>query len=364
MKTVLVVDDDESVLQTYAIALARQGYDVLTASSGADALDCARRHLPDLVLCDINMPGMDGRAVLQGIRRDPDLGSRQFVLMTGNPRDVTPRIGMELGADDFLVKPFTLQDLARCVAARLERASVHWRVEDRAIAGLRDTLHWVLPHEFFTPLNGILGLVDVLRNEIDQLRPQETRELLAAIEESGWRLHRSLRNYLLLLDLRGTVEGAQVGAPLHGDALASALRTGVATAARRHQREQDVHVDSAATGIACAATDLAIIAEELADNALRYSRHGTEVRVVLSSAGELSVSDQGRGMTEEQLAQVGAFRQFDHGAREQQGLGLGLFLVRELARCCGAEVHIASEHGKATRVQVRFAHLPGATSTA
>jgi signal transduction histidine kinase len=364
MRTILVVDDDTSVLQTYALALTQQGYDVLTAPSGAEALDCARRHLPDLVLCDINMPGMDGRAVLQEMRRDPDLGSRQFVLMTGNPRDVTPRSGMELGADDFLVKPFTLQDLSRCVAARLARASVHWRVEDRAIAGLRDTLHWVLPHEFFTPLNGILGLVDVLRNEIDQLDPEETRELLAAIEESGWKLHRSLRNYLLLLDLGRIVDAAPAGVPLHGDALASALRTGVATAARRHQREQDVRVDTAAIGIVCAATDLAIVAEELVDNALRYSRHGTEVRIALSPAGELSVSDLGRGMTEEQLAQVGAFRQFDHAAREQQGLGLGLFLVRELARCCGAEVQIESEHGRGTTVNVRFVRSSGPTGDA
>jgi two-component system, sensor histidine kinase and response regulator len=353
MKTILVIDDELPILEMYGIALADQGYRVITAASGAEGIELARRHLPDLILCDINMPGMDGRAVLQAVREDPDLGARQFVFMTGNTRDVTPRRGMELGADDFLVKPFSLQDLASSVRARLDRASVHWRVEDRIVAGLRADLHSALPHEFFTPLNGILGLVEVLRGDLEQLSRAEMVELLDAIEDSGWRLHRSLRNYLLLIDLQA--EAAPAAAPpTSGPVLASAIHAGVAAATRRHCRTGDVQVALAHVLIRVVPGDVTIVTEELVDNACRFSRQGTPVRVTLGADGVLEVSDQGRGMTAEQIARIGAFRGLDRARVEQEGLGLGLFLVEQLARHCGASTSIDSEDGKGTRVRVAF----------
>lgn len=355
MKTILVVDDEQPILQTYGMALADQGYHVLTAASGAEALELARTYLPDLILCDINMPGMDGRAVLKAVREDPDLSAKQFVFMTGNTRDVPARRGMELGADDFLVKPFTLQDLAHCVRARLERAHVHWRVADQVVSALRANLHSVLPHEFFTPLNGILGLVEVLRGDLAELSRDEVVELLDAIDDSGWRLHRSLRNYLLLLDLEKNREPCKDDLPeIEGPALASTIKAGVTAATRRHHRERDVRIEVADAAIRAVPGDLTMITEELVDNACRFSRQGTEVRVALAGDGELSVSDHGRGMTAQQIAQIGAFRQFDRDRLEQQGLGLGLFLVRELAQRCGATVHVVSEPGDGTSVRVAF----------
>ena len=355
MKTVLVIDDDEPVRVTYGVALEDQGYSVLTAASGMEGLELARRYLPDLILCDINMPGMDGRAVLQAVREDPDLGARQFVFMTGNTRDAMPRRGMELGADDFLIKPFTLEELSRCVAARLERARVHWRVEDRIVSGLRANLHSILPHEFFTPLNGILGLTEVLRGELCDLGPGEIDELLQGIEESGWRLHRALKNYLLLLDLeRGFGNEGAAEARLEGAALESAVRLGLNAATRRHHREADVTLRLASAPILGTPAEVAMVVEELVDNACAYSRRGTPIELAISEDGCLTVSDRGRGLTDEQLAQVGVFQQFDRRRFEQQGLGLGLFLVHELAKRCGAEVGLESRFGEGTQARVKF----------
>src|SRR5471030_1329480 len=115
------------------------------------------------------MPGNDGQAVLQQIRLDPELNTKQVVLMTGQTHLVTPRRGMELGADDFLVKPVSLGDLLRCVEARLQRAQIHWRVEDRMLTGLRTSLQSSLPHELFTPLGGIIGLADILCSDESNL---------------------------------------------------------------------------------------------------------------------------------------------------------------------------------------------------
>jgi DNA-binding response OmpR family regulator len=117
MKTILLVDDDKSVRTLYGLALRRNGYQVIEADSGSMALDLARKHLPDLILSDIIIPGSDGVSFLREIRRDPDLGNRQFVLMSGSPDVVTSYKGIE-EADDFLVKPISLRELLNCVKAR------------------------------------------------------------------------------------------------------------------------------------------------------------------------------------------------------------------------------------------------------
>jgi DNA-binding response OmpR family regulator len=117
MKTILLVDDDKSVRTLYGLALRRNGYQVIEADSGSMALDLARKHLPDLILSDIIIPGSDGVSFLRQIRRDPDLGNRQFVLMSGSPDVVTSYKGIE-EADDFLVKPISLRELLNCVKAR------------------------------------------------------------------------------------------------------------------------------------------------------------------------------------------------------------------------------------------------------
>src|SRR5580692_5064519 len=127
MKTILIVDDDDALRTTFALVLRRKGYRVIEANSGATGLELARQHLPDLILSDIHMPGGDGSSLLREIRNDPELASKQVVLMTGRPDLVTPRRGMEEGADDFLAKPVSVKELVNCIAARFRRAEVSWR---------------------------------------------------------------------------------------------------------------------------------------------------------------------------------------------------------------------------------------------
>jgi CheY-like chemotaxis protein len=117
MKTILLVDDDQPVRILYGLVLRRNGYHVLEADSGGAALDMARKHLPDLILSDIIIPGSDGVSLLRKIRDDPDLKYKPFVLMSGSPDLVTSYKGIE-AADDFLVKPIGLQELLNCIKTR------------------------------------------------------------------------------------------------------------------------------------------------------------------------------------------------------------------------------------------------------
>lgn len=353
LKTILLIDDDQAILSMFGMALRHDGYQVLTAEDGEEGIEMARIHLPDLIISDINMPGTDGKTVLKTLREDPAIASLQIVLMTGNPTAVPPRKGMELGADDFLVKPFGHDELSRCVEARLRRAHVHWRVEDKAITELRSTLHSTLPHEFFTPLAGILGLTELLRSDFRDMDPSEVDEFLSEIEVSGWRLHRTLKNYLFLLDLKSG-KNHETGLLLKADTVQEIIAERIQTVSARHDRKADIQIEIDSCPIFAGSDSLAVIAEELVDNACSFSRKGTPVQVKLSPDGVLTIKDHGRGMTREQIKRLSIFRQYERDTYEQQGLGLGLVLVMGLADQFGFELNLDSSPGKGTTVTVAF----------
>lgn len=352
MQTVLIIDDDLAVLDAYRFALEDAGYCVVTATSGDEGIALARRKLPDLILSDIHMPGTDGRSVLRAIREDPSLSHKQVVLMTGNPSQATPRAGMELGADDFLIKPFGFDDLTRCVAARLQRAKVHWRVEDRAVAELRATVHKILPHEFFTPLAGLIGLVNILKDDFETLPKTEVREMLGEVEKCGWRLQHALRNYLLIIEARPDEPRPLETTP--AELVRETVENAARSAATRLNRDADLQLALTPPALLCRPADLAVIVEELVDNAGGFSPRGSAIRVTLDPTGILTVADHGRGMTAEQTARIGAFQQFERGKFEQQGLGLGLALVQRLALVGRAKLELASEPDRGTTVRLEF----------
>lgn len=353
--TVLLVDDDPNILAIFGMALEEEGYQVIRASSGTEGLKLARRHLPDLILSDINMPEMNGKEFLKSLREDEDLGTTQIVLMTGQIRDMNARAGMEIGADDFLEKPFSHEELMQCVRARMRRARIHWKVEDKAIGKIREDLLSTLPHEFFTPLAGILGVVEVLRENFEELPPEEVTNFLGLIEQSGWRLQRTLRNYLMILELQFANNGeSECVSFMTGSDVYETLKDAVERVGQRHQRMEDIESNLVEVGLRVSARPLSVIAEELLDNACAYSAHGKSIQISISSEGLLTVVDEGRGMSAEQLRRLRAFQQFDRKLYEQQGLGLGVILSRQLAERCGAQLQIESGMGDGTKVTVAF----------
>ncbi len=123
MSAILVVDDEEMVLSVVQHALQDHGFEVLTASDGPTALNLARRHQPELVVLDINMPGMDGLEVCRRLRGDPVIGDVLILFLTQRD-EVDDRVkGLEMGGDDYLPKPFDAEELVARVRAVMRRMS-------------------------------------------------------------------------------------------------------------------------------------------------------------------------------------------------------------------------------------------------
>ncbi len=122
-RTVLVADDDEDILQLVSFRLERAGYTVVTAADGQQALAAARQHQPDLAVLDVMMPGLNGYEVTRQLRADPATAAIPVILLTARVQEADVSRGFEAGADDYLRKPFSPQELRSRVQAILARRS-------------------------------------------------------------------------------------------------------------------------------------------------------------------------------------------------------------------------------------------------
>jgi two-component system, OmpR family, response regulator MtrA len=124
MTTVLVVDDDPDVCDLVTFKLRKSGYEVRRATDGEEARSAVAAELPDIVLLDVMMPGPTGLEVLEGWRSEPGTASLPVILLTALAQESDVERGFALGADDYIVKPFSPRELARRVAAVVARSPV------------------------------------------------------------------------------------------------------------------------------------------------------------------------------------------------------------------------------------------------
>jgi DNA-binding response OmpR family regulator len=122
MSEILVVDDDRDVAQTVELALRRRGFKVMIANSGVEALKVLRRYEPDLVILDVLMPGMGGLEVCRRLRSDPKTENLPIIFLTARGQERDRIEGLRAGADDYLSKPFSLEELLLRVTAVLRRS--------------------------------------------------------------------------------------------------------------------------------------------------------------------------------------------------------------------------------------------------
>lgn len=120
-KTVLVVDDEQDILDLVRFRLEHDGYHVLTASDGESGLSLARAERPDLCILDVMMPKLGGLEVLAHLRDDPATADTRVILLTARGQDADVDRGFELGAHDYVTKPFSPKELRRRVQALLSR---------------------------------------------------------------------------------------------------------------------------------------------------------------------------------------------------------------------------------------------------
>ena len=371
MPTILVIEDDSAIQEAIVDILELQGLRVLSAPDGVAGVAVARAQRPDLIICDIMMPFLDGYGVLARLRQYPQTATIPFIFLTAKTTQADFRQGMQLGADDYLAKPFRAAELIGAVNLRLERqAQLADRFQKR-VEALHSSLVTVLPHELRTPLNGVLGGISLLKDEFTSLEPADAEELFIIVEQSALRLRRLVENCLLYAELASAAAAGAAGTDPSRDACAAraTLEPIACQEAAAANRENDLCLDFAGmqadVWAALPQASLGKVAEEVINNAFKYSEVGAPVAVAVRQEGDelnIAVTDHGRGMSRDEIAALGPFRQFNRSRYEQQGLGLGLAITQHILHQFGGRMAIESSPagGTTVRMTVRRAVEPPA----
>jgi DNA-binding response OmpR family regulator len=360
MTSIVVIDDDRFMRESVIDVLEIKGYKVIGASDGAAGVTLIMDNKPDLVLCDVNMPTMDGFVVLEQMRYDEKTADIPFIFLTARGERDDMRRGMALGADDYLPKPFTAEELLTAVQTQLDKRNVIAQKYEDTIAKLRNNIVYALPHELRTPLAGSLGYAEVLCMDAETMQPDEVRDIASHIVRNNQRLHHVLENYLIYAQLEVLAADPQRVEQLRDYSTPDAgmvITIRAQAKALDFKRTDDLQLDVEDVQLSLAEDNLDKIIAELVDNAFKFSTAGTPVTVHATCDKDsyvIRVSDQGRGMSPQQIASIGAYMQFDRRVFEQQGLGLGLIICKRLAELHASIFTIRSEPDCGTEVQVRI----------
>lgn len=358
---ILVIDDELNVRETLVEILETSGHEVLAAENGAAGLVLGRSAHPDVVLCDIMMPVMGGFEVLQHFRADKTLSQIPYLFLSAKSEGDFIRKAINLGADDFITKPFKANELLEAIRNKVQRFA-------RYKAALTNQMEQVAMHfgkygfhELNTPMNGILGAVDFMLEYDDLIQEPERMDLLSSVKISAMRIMRTYTNLLLYFKVN---EGEEV----YSYKWTSDLVVGENSVKKRIgllYENRVLPTFSMQQGRLCMHHQaLELVLFELVDNAMKFGdeHRPPSVTGTLSTDHKyyiVTVQDFGHGMDQKQLAMVGPMVQFNRDKREQQGWGLGLYLAKHLIEKSGGSFSLKSVIGEGTTA---IACIPRCTS--
>ena len=354
MNKILIIEDEESLRSEISEILKLEGYDVTAAGDGKEGFAKAVEKGPDLILCDIMMPEMDGTEVLFHLRENENTRTIPFIFITALAERSDFRKGMELGAEDYLTKPFTRNELLSAIKVRLGKKEQIEKKSEEEMNRLRNNIISHIPHELLTPLNGIYGFGELLRDYTDTLSADEIKTFGNNICMSANRLHSLIKKYLIYVRLESML-AESLNAPPITD-LKSLITKLTRVVAIKHNRAEDLVLNLEDSRVFMDNEEFSIIIEELTDNAFKFSKPNCPVNVSCKNkvdATEIIIQDRGRGFQEGAENRIGAFMQFDRNEFEQQGSGLGLVLSQRIVNIYGGSMKIETSN-EGTRINIKL----------
>lgn len=368
--SILIVDDvpdNFDVIETL-LGMGENHYDFSYVASGPEALKALETINPDLILLDVMMPGMDGMEVCQRIKSLPHWKAKPIIMVTALTSRADLARCLEAGADDFISKPINALELRARVNSMLrikqnyDQVQTLSQVHEATIHTLENTLQVLqrnlvsrLAHELNTPIHGILGTIDLLRFYVHKMKEDEIQETLESANQSALRLATLNQKLLIFLELELAALKPQPCHEYQTNLFDSELISQLEALAASYDRSSDLIIDSTDLDLAISPRYLSILMKELVENALKFSVFGNSVHIYsqkLPDQSMLCIEDLGRGMTPDQIDNIAAFMQFERDLYEDQGMGLGLSLVKKIVNLYGGEISIHSGAQAGTVVKI------------
>lgn len=266
------------------------------------------------------------------------------------------RQAMEMGADDILFAPYSVSDIKTAITIRLKKKQALLQDSQQQLQQLRHNITTYLPHEMRTALTGIVAASELLLRQ--DIEPLIIKEMLHCINVSGKRLSHLIHNFLLYSELQSIATDEVKVARLKKKRTCktkTAIANIVSRYSQKYSRQGDFILNLENASVQISPRCLNKLVAELIDNACKFSPCGTPIRITSKIANNqytIAIVNDGRGMTSEQIANIGWGIQFDRIIYEQQGFGLGSIVAQNIAQLHGGTIAIDSIVGRETKVRV------------
>ncbi len=352
---ILVVDDQPANVQVLGSTLGREGHEIVPASDGPTALKRLALRLPDLVLLDVLMPGMDGVEVCRRIRENPVWQDIPIIFLSAaDDKEVIVR-ALQAGGMDYVTKPFNQAELLSRVRTHLELKAARDRL--RQLAEDKDELLGIIAHDLKNSLGSIQMTAGFLRDRLENPEDPKMSRLCENLVEGCAQLLSFVNSLLAnaMAEHRLQLESERVDVR---DIVKRVLRN-YEVAARRKQLELRVELPDTAAAVLTDGRALEQVIDNLVSNAVKFSPpvRAITVGVVVTDEDVLCrVRDQGPGLTEADKKRL--FHRFGRLSPRPTGgepsIGLGLSIVKKLIESMGGEVRCDSAPGEGSTFSVEL----------
>jgi two-component system, sensor histidine kinase and response regulator len=329
---VLLVDDELRLVETLQEILDVNGYETTLAIDGIQALEKCREFMPDIILCDIMMPKMDGFTFFHHFRETISADT-PFIFLTAKSEYSDIRAGMLKGADDYLVKPVKGKDVIDAIQTRLLRQTQILSPELKRVEKLENTIGLITMHEFKNPLTAIIGFLDLIKTKIDTIEKDVLEEYLSYIEMGANRIISLLTKVTTWHQMQN--HGNQLNHGSNRTELSGIVAQIALEIAKKYHRINDLALQLKFKPLIDLSPELIKACfSELIDNAFKFSLNGDLVQVSVNSEDMkciVTIEDNGNRSFASELMEYEPFTQFGKKTFEQQGLGIGINISKSIA---------------------------------
>ena len=358
MEKILVIEDDVAVRENIVELLAAEGFIALGAENGPQGLKLAREHHPALIVCDIVMPGMDGYGVLAVLNQEKSTLSVPFIFLTARVARADARKGMELGADDYLTKPFTRQELLNAISIRLAKQKLLVEQVSHKLNDQRQGIAIGFPHRIIAPLSLILQSSEAIADEAQMLHMDGIKAKANAINRSARSLSHTIQNLLLLVELdplNFLSQEYELNLATLTPSGHKIIEETIIEASKSYDRLPDLEYFFQEAALRLPEIHLQKIIEELADIIFISTTRGKHVKVLgeirlLYQSYTISFFVPGEGLPPESVAYFNSLVYKPNFLPEYMEPSLDWFVVKRLVELYKGDLVIESTMGIGTTV--------------